>query len=322
MDKRESLLTAQNLCKTFPAGYAGSFFTKKHITAVDNLNLWLYKGEIFGLVGESGCGKSTAGSMLANILSPSSGEICYRGKEFSQMNRDEIKRARREIQMVFQDPYASLNPKHKIGRMLEELLQIHFKYESKARTRLIDEMLETVGLDAGTGNKYPHELSGGQRQRVNIAAALMLEPAVLVADEAVSALDVSIQSQILNLLKELQTSRQLTYLFISHDLNVVQYISDRIGVMYMGKLVEYGSTEELYKNPRHPYTQALLSAIPSVDDTPRERIILHGEVPNPLSPPAGCAFHTRCFAAAERCRKECPAMKETGNGHFAGCHFV
>ncbi len=181
---------------------------------------------------------------------------------------------------------------------------------------------ETVGLDAGTGNRYPHELSGGQRQRVNIAAALLLDPAVLVADEAVSALDVSIQSQILNLLTKLQISRQLTYLFISHDLNVVQYISDRIGVMYMGKPVEYGTTEEVYTHPRHPYTQALLSAIPSVDDTPEKRIVLNGEVPSLLFPPAGCAFHTRCFVASERCKKECPAMKETRNGHFVCCHFA
>lgn len=322
MNKPQPLLTAKNLCKAYPVKSKNDLFAKKTIQAVEQFSLELYEGEIFGLVGESGCGKSTAGAMLADIIPPTSGQVLYRGKAFSAMNRDEKKAARREIQMIFQDPHASLNPKHKIGWMMEEPLRIHFQYDAKTRSRLVDEMLETVGLDAGIQKCYPHELSGGQRQRVNIAAALMLDSKIIIADESVSALDVSIQSQILNLLKNLQASRRLTYLFISHDLNVVQYMSDRIGVMYLGQLVEYGEVQALCENPRHPYTQALFSAIPSVDGGGRERIVLEGEVPNPLSLPAGCPFHPRCFRAEERCVRECPSMKKLADGHYARCHFV
>lgn len=322
MDNAKPLLTLQGLCKDYSIENQRKLFYKQQIRAVNQLDLTLYEGEVFGLVGESGCGKSTTGHIVAGILPHTQGAIFYQGKSLSAMSRAERRTMQKDIQIILQDPYASLNPKKKIGWIIEEPLCIHYRYDRKTRERLALEMLETVGLDESYLSRYPHELSGGQRQRVNIAAALMLGARILVADEAVSALDVSIQSQILNLLKRLQQTKKLTYLFISHDLNVVQYMSDRIGVMYLGHLVEYGRVDDVYTNARHPYTKALLSAIPSVDDTAKKRVVLEGEVPSLLSPPTGCPFHTRCAGAQPVCRQVCPSMQEVEAGHSASCHYA
>ena len=318
----QPLLELQNLNKTYMVKDKTNPLHKQQIRAVNDLNLSIYPGEVLGLVGESGCGKSTTGHIIAGILQHTSGTVTYGGEDTSTMSAAKRHKMCQEIQIVLQDPYASLNPKHKIGWIVEEPLKINTRYDKATRRRLVEEMMDTVGLDAGYLRRYPHELSGGQRQRVNLAAALMLESRLLVCDEVVSALDVSIQSQILNLMKSLQRTKKLTYLFISHDLNVVQYMSDRIGVMYLGQLVEIGSVEEVYGFAAHPYTQALLSTMPSVDETSVERIVLEGEVPSPLSPPQGCAFHTRCLHAMEICKKECPSIKDLGNGHFVKCHLV
>ncbi|SHH96893.1 peptide/nickel transport system ATP-binding protein [Sporobacter termitidis DSM 10068] len=322
MSAVEPLLELRDLSRYYRVKSKKNPFLKQQIKAVDRLSLSIYPGETFGLVGESGCGKSTAGHVLAGILPPTAGEIRYGGKSFSAMSGREKAAARREIQIVLQDPSASLNPKRKIGWIVGEPLLINADYSKQARQRLVAEMLETVGLDESCASRYPHELSGGQRQRVNIAAALMLASKLLVADEVVSALDVSVQSQILNLLKKLQRTRQLTYLFISHDLNVVQYMSDRLGVMYLGRLVEYGAVDDIYGDARHPYTKALLSTMPSVADRGVERIILEGEVPSLLAPPSGCAFHTRCRQARDLCRQTPPEMREICRGHYACCHFA
>ena len=317
----QALLELHNLSKIYMVKSKTNPFHKQQILAVDDFSLSIYPGEVLGLVGESGCGKSTTGHMIAGLLQATSGTMIYCGEDTHIMSAAKHHKMRQEIQIVLQDPYASLNPKHKIGWTVEEPLKINTRYDKATRRRLVEEMMDTVGLDAGYLKRYPHELSGGQRQRVNIAAALMLESRLLVCDEVVSALDVSIQSQILNLMKSLQRTKKLTYLFISHDLNVVQYMSDRIGVMYLGQLVEIGRVEEVYGFAAHPYTQALLSTMPSVDETPVERIVLEGEVPSPLNPPQGCVFHTRCCQAMEICKSQCPSMKDLGNGHFAKCHL-
>lgn len=322
MDRAQPLIELRSLSKSFSVKNKKNIFQKQQIKAVDAINLSIYQGEVFGLVGESGCGKSTTGHMLANIIAPSDGNILYCGKAYNTMNGRERKAMRREIQIVMQDPNESLNQKKKIGWIVEEPLLIHYNYTKKARKKLVEEMLETVGLDSSYLSRYPHELSGGQRQRVNIAAALMLNSRFLVADEVVSALDVSIQSQILNLLKMLQKTKRLTYLFISHDLNVIQYMSDRIGVMYLGRLVEYGDVDDIYGNARHPYTKALLSTVLSVDDRSVKRIALEGEVPSHLKPPSGCPFHTRCYEAQRICSQICPEMRQIGGGHYARCHFA
>lgn len=322
MNQAKPLMELVNVSKQYSVKNRSNPFLKKDIKAVNSLNLAIYPGEIFGLVGESGCGKSTAGQILAGILAPTSGEIRYRGKSLNGMTAQEKKTMRREIQIVLQDPYASLNPKRKIGWLIEEPLVINTDLSRQERRKRVEEMIETVGLDLSYLGRYPHELSGGQRQRVNIAAALMLQSRFLVADEAVSALDVSIQSQILNLLKKLKETRDLTYLFISHDLNVVQYMSDRIGVMYLGQLVEYGTVEDIYGDARHPYTKALLSTVPSVSDTGRKRIVLEGEVPSLLNPPSGCPFRTRCYRAQPACAETAPELKKIRDGHFTRCHFA
>jgi oligopeptide/dipeptide ABC transporter ATP-binding protein len=321
MKLAQPLIELQDLSKNYAVNDKSNPFTKKQICAVNNMNLVINPGEVLGLVGESGCGKSTTGHILAGLIPPTSGSITYCGEPVHTMTVAKRRKMRQEIQIVLQDPYASLNPKHKIGWIIEEPLRINFHYDKATRRRLVEEMMDTVGLDSSYLNRYPHELSGGQRQRVNIAAALMLNSRLLIADEVVSALDVSIQSQILNLLKSLQKTKQLTYLFISHDLNVVQYMSDRIGVMYLGQLVEIGRVEDVYSHAVHPYTQALLSTMPSVNETPKERIVLDGEVPSLLHPPEGCAFHTRCRYAVDTCRRKCPQMQDLGNGHFTKCHF-
>ena len=265
--------------------------------------------------------KSTAGQLMANMIPSTAGDFLYRGNPSGRWTGRQG-RPRREIQMVMQDPNASLNPKHKIGWIIEEPLHIHFNYSKAQCARLVAETLELVGLDESHLSRYPHELSGGQRQRVSIAAALMLGPRLLIADEVVSALDVSIQAQILNLLKKLQATKNLTYLFISHDLNVVQYMSDRIGVRYLGQLVEVGSVDDVYGAPCHPYTQVLLSVVPTIGETRRQHITIHGEVPLLLKPPSGCPFHPRCPRAENICATQIPLCKDLGNGHIARCHFA
>ena len=295
---------------------------KSVVKAVNDISLQIYQGETFGLVGESGCGKSTFGQMLVNLLEPTKGKILFEGEDIFK-NKRARKEIPQKIQMIFQDPYSSLNPKRKIGWLLEESLIIHRKNLSKEqRAKIVDEMLDLVGLDESYKDRYPSQLSGGQRQRVSIAIALILNPKFVVCDEAVSALDVSVQAQILNLLHDLQEKFSLTYLFISHNLNVVSYMSDRIGVMYLGSIVELGDAVILSKNPIHPYTQSLLSAVPYPDPKmakQRQRIVLEGDVPSPLHMPSGCAFRTRCKYATERCAKECPTLTDRGNGHQVAC---
>ena len=322
MNNAEPLIELYGLKKFYHVKNKKNPFIKQRIQAVNDFDLTIFQGETFGLVGESGCGKSTIGHMLAGIIAPSAGELRFLGKDLGVMSNQERKAARQEIQIVMQDPNESLNPKKKIGWIVEEPLLIHTKDSKQTRKRRVAEMLETVGLDGSYLARYPHELSGGQRQRVNIAAALMLGSRLLVADEIVSALDVSIQSQILNLLKNLQKTKGLTYLFISHDLNVVQYMSDRIGVMYLGRLVELGDVDAVYGDARHPYTKALLSTIPSLNGSESKRIILEGEVPSPLTPPAGCPFHTRCYQSQEICAKVPPTLQQVRDKHYASCHFA
>ncbi len=283
----------------------------------------IHEGEVYGLVGESGCGKSTLGRTLLRLTEPSDGVALYRGQNLFELSAKEMQSRRRQLQMVFQDPFASLHPRKTIGTALTEPLVIH-GIGTKAQHRMLAlQMLAKVGLQADHYNRLPHELSGGQRQRVVLARALILQPDFIVCDEPVSALDVIIQAQILNLMKQLQQELKLTLLFIAHDLGVVRHISDRIGVMYLGKLVEEAPTDELFAAPRHPYTRALLSAVPNPEPgAPRERILLQGDVPSPLEPPSGCAFHPRCPAATDRCRVETPSKRAVTSHHFVACHLA
>lgn len=318
----EPLVEVKNLKKYFSTR-KGVFGQKKSVVkAVDNVSFTIQKGETLGLVGESGCGKSTTGRMLMQLLEPTEGQIVFEGKDLSKLNKSEIRSARKNFQMIFQDPYASLNPRMKIKDIINEPLIIH-GYDKEQRERRVNELLDIVGLSPAQGDRYPHEFSGGQRQRIGIARALAISPKLIIADEPVSALDVSIQSQILNLLKDLQNEFHLTYLFISHNLSVVEHISDRVGVMYLGKIVEIADQETLYKNPLHPYTKSLLSAVPVPDPKiKRERIILKGDIPSPANPPSGCTFHTRCPFATERCRQEVPTLRNVGNGQYVSCYLV
>ncbi|MDC7126577.1 MAG: ATP-binding cassette domain-containing protein [Spirochaetales bacterium] len=315
-----SFIEIKGLCKYYNKKN-NHILKKSYLKAVNNFDISISKGEIFGLVGESGCGKSTLGKMIANIVQPTSGEIIFKGIKTGLLPQKEKQKTFRKIQIVFQDPYSSLNPKKKIGWILEEPLKIHYKLSQNERQKKVAEILKIVGLDNEYKDRFPGELSGGQRQRVCIAAALMLEPEVIIADESVSALDVSIQSQILNLLKELQCSKNLTYIFVSHDLNVVHYISDRIGVMYMGHLVEVGKAEEIYLSPAHPYTRALFSVIPSIEsEQERKPVILEGEVSSVIEPVTGCPFEPRCKEALSVCKREFPNKTEISSGHYVFCH--
>lgn len=321
--ERQPLLEVKNLKQYFPmkGGILGR--TLNYVRAVDGVSFDVYEGETLSIVGESGCGKSTTGRAILRLDEPTDGEIRFQGVDLAGLNHAEMRKMRKHLQVVFQDPYASLNPRQTVGRMLEEALGIAAVLpKAKWRERVI-ELLENVGLRADQAGRYPHEFSGGQRQRIGIARALAVEPKLVICDEAVSALDVSVQAQVLNLLKSLQKKFGLTYLFISHDLGVVNHISDRVMVMYLGKIVEIAAKSTLFENPCHPYTRALLSAIPVPgQEKEGERIILQGDVPSPLQPPSGCRFHTRCFMATERCKIAEPELRPMGEEHSVACHLV
>ncbi|MCA1041271.1 dipeptide ABC transporter ATP-binding protein [Bacillus infantis] len=318
----EVLLEVNQLKKYFPI--TGGLFGKKtgDVKAVDDVSFYVNKGETLGIVGESGCGKSTTGRMLMRLIEPTEGKVLFEGKELTGLNDSEMRKMRKEMQMVFQDPFASLNPRHTVEKILEEPLIVHGMGDKKERKQRVKEMLEVVGLSSWHAKRYPHQFSGGQRQRIGIARALMTRPKLIIADEPVSALDVSIQSQVLNLLEDLQKEFQLTYIFIAHDLGVVRHISDRVGVMYLGRLVEITTAEKLYDKPLHPYTAALLDAVPVPDpDLRKEAELLSGDIPSPANPPKGCAFHTRCRECMEICTVERPQLEEIEEGHFAACHL-
>jgi oligopeptide transport system ATP-binding protein len=320
----QPLLRVEDLVKHFPikGGIFGRVAEKVH--AVDGVSFELKAGETLGVVGESGCGKSTTGRCILRLIEPTSGEVWFDGKNVTALGKTELRAMARDMQIIFQDPYASLNPRMTVASIIGEALTIHkltktaVEYEDR-----IVELLETVGLNADHMRRYPHEFSGGQRQRIGIARALAVTPKLIVCDEAVSALDVSIQAQVINLLEDLQDKFNLTYLFIAHDLSVVEHISDRVAVMYLGRIVEIASSHDLYTNPLHPYTEALLSAVPIPDPSvKRKRIHLQGDVPSPINPPSGCHFHTRCpMANTTTCRTESPVLKQSSEGHWVACHL-
>lgn len=326
-DNNTPLLKVEHLHKEFPtgSGFMGGKFSKKVVSAVNDLSFEIRAGETFGLVGESGCGKSTTGRAIMHLDPPTSGKVYFEGRDISKMNKKELKAMRREMQFIFQDPYASLNPRMTIGEIISEPMVIHGIGTPEERIERVRELLDVVGLNPEHINRYPHEFSGGQRQRVGIARSFILRPKLIICDEPVSALDVSIQAQVLNLLKDLQKQYGTAYLFIAHDLSVVQHISDRVAVMYLGKMVELSDWKSLYAEPNHPYTQALLSAVPIPDpdvQQNRKRIILAGDPPSPIDPPSGCRFHTRCPIAQAKCSEEAPEFREISEGHFCACHYA
>lgn len=319
---KEVLLEVNNLTKYY--GIETNFFgkTTSLLKAVDDVSFKIYKGEALGIVGESGCGKSTVGKLLVNLTKPTSGEIIFEGKDLTKMPNRERREYCKDIQLIFQDPYASLNPRMTVGDIIAEPIKINNLMPDNEIEKRVTYLLNCVGLANHQRNRYPHEFSGGQRQRIGIARALAVQPKLIVCDEPVSALDVSIQAQVLNLLEDLKDEFGLTYLFIAHGLNVVKHISDRVGVMYLGKMMEMADKHELYDNPLNPYTQALLSAIPSTDmDIKRERIILTGDVPSPIDPPEGCRFCSRCFKRFDKCDKITPVLKEVSDRHYVACHL-
>jgi len=317
------LLEVKNLTKYFLIKSQHLWSRRQEfVRAVEEVSFSIQKGETFSLVGESGCGKSTTARLILRLLTPTSGEVLFEGKNLSNLADEDLRLARRELQMVFQDPYASLNPRMTINEIISEPMVIYNVASRAEREKRVSYLLETVGLSSYHAKRYPHEFSGGQRQRIGIARALALNPKLVIGDEPVSALDVSIQSQVLNLLKDLQDEFNLTYLFIAHDLSVVEYISDRVGVMYLGGIVELGSKGELFAKPLHPYTQALLSAVPIPDPTiRRKRIILEGDIPSPANPPSGCKFHTRCPSRMDVCLRSVPEFREIEPGHYVSCHL-
>jgi oligopeptide/dipeptide ABC transporter ATP-binding protein len=320
----DNLLEVNNLKKYFPVK-AGIFKkTVAHVKAVDDISFAVKEGETLGLVGESGCGKSTTGRTILRLLEATAGEVIFEGKNVMDLDKRAMRAIRRDMQIIFQDPYASLNPRMTVADIVGEPLDIHNLAKNKTeRNEKVREILENVGLGAEYMHRYPHEFSGGQRQRIGVARALAVDPKLIIADEPVSALDVSVQAQVVNLLQDLQKEYGLTYLFIAHDLSVVKHISDRVAVMYLGKIVELTDKHELYSNPKHPYTQSLLSAIPEADPKKKkDRIVLEGDVPSPVNPPSGCRFHPRCPKAFEPCSVKEPEFKEYGDGHFAACHLL
>jgi oligopeptide transport system ATP-binding protein len=321
----DPLLQVRGLRKYFEVRGKGVFRrTTAHVQAVDGIDFDLAPGETLGIVGESGCGKSTLGRTILQLIPATDGNVLYGGRDLTGLSRREMRELRQDLQIVFQDPYASLDPRMPVSAIVAEPLRIHGRYGDGGKAR-VRELLELVGLRAEHANRFPHEFSGGQRQRIGIARALALEPKVLILDEPVSALDVSIQAGIINLLRELQERLGLAYIFIAHDLSVVRHISHRVAVMYLGKIVELGTAEQLYEQPTHPYTQALLSAVPIPDpvrERARTRIVLEGDVPNPINPPSGCRFRTRCWKATELCAQEVPELVDRGHGHPSACHYA
>ena len=318
----QALVRVEELCKEFPAGSDGLLARRKlTVKAVDGVSLAIQPGETMGLVGESGSGKSTLGRLILRLIEPTSGKIFFDGRDLSALGRSELRLLRRQMQIVFQDPYSSLNPRMRVAAIVGEGIDIHKLARGREKQERLVELLRMVGLEADALSRYPHEFSGGQRQRIGIARALAVNPRFLVLDEPVSALDVSIQAQIINLLQDLQEQLKLTYLFIAHDLRVVEHISRRVAIMYLGKIVELGGREEIYNNPRHPYTRALLSAVPVIDPAARrERIRLPGELPSPVNPPPGCSFHPRCPYAKDVCRSVVPPLAAGAGGHAVACH--
>ncbi|WP_151733147.1 ABC transporter ATP-binding protein [Paenibacillus tengchongensis] len=318
----DMLLEVHGLKKYYPIRKGIMNKVRGYVKAVDDISFSVARGETFGLVGESGCGKSTTGRSLLRLIEPTAGEIRFEGEDITRLSLEEMRKRRREMQIVFQDPFSSLDPRNTIGRILEEPMRVHGTGDARQRRAAVERLADVVGLAKSHLQRYPHQFSGGQRQRIGIARALALQPKLIVADEPVSALDVSIQSQVINLLQDLQSEFGLTYIFIAHDLSVVKHICDRVAVMYLGRIVEVTSKRQLYVTPQHPYTQALLSAVPEPDPNIRkERIILRGEVPSPANAPVGCAFHTRCPRVMEVCRNVRPPLLETDGGHFTACHL-
>ena len=318
-EKKEVLIEVKDLKKYFKVG------KNAYLKAVDGVNFKIYKGETLGLVGESGCGKTTCGKTVMGLYDATGGQVIFNGTDIHSLNKKEKKEFTKRAQIIFQDPYSSLNPRMTVGDIIGEGIDIHGLYKGEERTNKIHELLELVGLNKEHASRFPHEFSGGQRQRIGIARALAIEPEFIVCDEPISALDVSIQAQVVNLLIELQKKKNLTYLFIAHDLSMVKHISDRVGVMYLGNMVEFAASDELYSEPLHPYTKALMSAIPIPDpeeEKSKKRIPIEGEIPSPINPKPGCRFAARCRYATEACMKDTPELQEVKEGHFVACHRV